>query len=677
MMKNKVWALIFILVIGSNGSFSKNISRNDNNVIVTPDGEVRMDSVGDFVTFKSSYYALSWYKSFPMMSFWGVESGGRNHHYMERSLLRSGQGGTLVCGTESSFGKSAPLSMDEKGISYQPLSFTSGERACNFQILSTRSFRIHITSSNRGLKGEFFKINTAPDVSPVSVWSEKLNVAPSCEYDKPVTIYTPKIVKASLRLPSVFTFPDYGNVRVEADNPNVYLQEHFLPDASNTGLPLGPYNRNGHNWRVSLHLGSVVLSFHSLQPLDSVNLTFTVLDENYPHMDGCDFSNPRFNGLKRCWQNNFTLNPETMTMGDNIALDGIGHISLYFKADLLPFTPPLPSSFSMTDALKQSIEQALLYCIGEDNRIEGFGYEGTESTLIATYDYLLATRDWPFIKKYLPQYLRLVQGVLDTDQDHDGIFEDPFSGNHYGGTMESCIWWDDFAFGYKDAYRNLLAYRALGLMKEIFVKLKKYDESQMIENRLQMFQKAFHHTFYNPKTGFYAGWISKDGRVHDYAFTFVSATAIYLNLVPQTLARKILNKMLGMMGKEGFDFIYGIPGPLIPVAKEDKLDWDEMARWGRYENGGLCGQTAYHFIQALYHVGMKKEADKILFTMLNTFERDYTHSGLMPGYQKSIDWRTKGGEPTGYNYLADNYYFLLAAITGYYHVPYPKLTDPN
>lgn len=63
---------------------------------------------------------------------------------------------------------------------------------------------------------------------------------------------------------------------------------------------------------------------------------------------------------------------------------------------------------------------------------------------------------------------------------------------------------------------------------------------------------------------------------------------------------------------------------------------------------------------------MRTEADHILFTMMATFERDYTHSGIMPGYQQSIDWRTKGGEPTGYNYLAENYYFLLAAVTGYY-----------
>ena len=175
----------------------------------------------------------------------------------------------------------------------------------------------------------------------------------------------------------------------------------------------------------------------------------------------------------------------------------------------------------------------------------------------------------------------------------------------------------------------------------------------------------------------YAGWISRDGRVHDYQFTFISSMAINEGLVPEKRARQILQKMLKKLKEEGYDYVYGIPGPLVPVAKEDLGTWEEMTRWGRYENGGLCGQAAYHFIQALYNVGMRRDADEILFTMMATYEREYTHSGVFTGYLQSVDWRTKGGAPTGYNYLADNYYFLLAAVTGYYGVKYPELQAPS
>ena len=165
--------------------------------------------------------------------------------------------------------------------------------------------------------------------------------------------------------------------------------------------------------------------------------------------------------------------------------------------------------------------------------------------------------------------------------------------------------------------------------------------------------------------------------MHDYMFTFITSMAINEGLVPQELGIEMMRIMLAKMQEQGYDGVYGVPGPLLPVAKEDKGTWDEMTRWGRYENGGLCGQAACHFLNALYHVGLRKEADDILFKMLATFEREYTHSGVFPGYVQSVDWRTKGGAPSGYNYLADNYYFLLAAITGHFGVKYPELTDPN
>lgn len=638
---------------------------------------LREDTTGEFITWSSPYMAISFAKNFPMMSFFNVESGGRDRKFMDKSLLRPGLGGCLVSNGETSFGLPTEVSCNPSRISYSPVRFKSGkELSCTVTALSERKFGITVENDLGGFCGEFFRIATAPNVSPVSVWAEKIPQAPSDQYDTPVSIYRPKIVKASFRLPAVLHFPDYGLVKVEANEPDVYLQEHFLPDYENTGLNLGPMNRGGHPWRKSIHYGSIVLSFHSENPLTQAHLTFTVLEENYPKIKGCDFSGSRFDGLKRCWQNTFTVNPEHQTMGDNVLLEGIGHLSLGFKADLLPFTQALPGTYSMNEALKTSIGIALQERIGENNRIKDFGWECTEVTLISLYDYLLTTNDWDFVRKNIDPICRIVKGVLDTDTDHDGIFESPYHGNKMGN-RESWNWWDDFAFGHKDAYQNLHAYRALTGMKRVFELLKMDDQVNAIDAQLVKFRSAFHKTFYNPRTGMYAGWISEDGKVHDYEFTFISSMAINEGLVPDKLGQKILKRMLAKLKEDGYDCVYGIPGPLIPVAKEDRGSWEEMSRWGRYENGGLCGQTAYHFIQALYNTGMRKEADNILFGMMATFEREYTHSGVFPGYQESVDWRTKGGAPCGYNYLADNYYFLLAAVTGYFGIKYPELKAPE
>ena len=83
------------------------------------------------------------------------------------------------------------------------------------------------------------------------------------------------------------------------------------------------------------------------------------------------------------------------------------------------------------------------------------------------------------------------------------------------------------------------------------------------------------------------------------------------------------------------------------------------------------------FISALAkagkELGLGDEADKILFTIINTYEKELTHTGLMPGYCQSYDWRTKDGLPCGYNYLADNYYFLLSTYVGKFQMKHPSV----
>lgn len=652
------------------------------NSVFPKDSLVKTDLSGEFVSFTSPYFALVCAKNSPMVSYLGIESGGRSRRLLDKSLLRSGLGGTLICGDQTSFAASSVAKVYSNGVSYNWVSSKSN-MSRNLKITATNEhgFAMQITAGDGTFSGEFFRLATAPDVSPVSIWAVRSNEIPSNQYDRPVTFYSPRIIKASWKLPVILHFPDYGLVKIEASDTNIYLQEHFVPDYSNLGLALGPFNRGAHNAFRAYHLGTIMLSFHSSHELTEANIKFTVLDENYPKIQGCDFSDPKFNGLKRCWQNSFPVNPEQQCMGDNLLLNGIAHLSMAFKADMAVFTPPLSGKESISDALGRALDSTFStfskHINPKTGRVMDYGWESTETCLTSLYDYLLITNNWALIRRNLPNIRRAVQSVMNCDVDGDGIMEASFHGNSFEDNRTSLNWWDDFAFGYKDAYTNILAYRALKQMNEIFTCLKLDADVKQITAFTNRFRSVFHKTFFNPKTGVYAGWISKDGHMHDYMFTFISSMAINQGLVEKNLGKEILKKMLIRMDKLGYDFVYGVPGPLIPVDINDKGRWEEMTRWGRYENGGLCGQTAYHFIQALYQEGMRKEADKILFTMMDTFEREPTHSGLFPGYLRSVDWRTKGGAPTGYNYLADNYYFLLAAVTGHFGVKYPLLQKPD
>ena len=620
---------------------------------IPPDDErkLKTDESGDFITYTSPYYALACKKNTPEMAYFSIESGGRHRRLLDKSLLRPGMGGH-----PSGDGQNSEVTI---------------------HAIDERVFELRIASQRGGFAGEFYQICTAPDISPVTVWASPSTHPPSGQYDRPVTYYKPRIIKISHQLPAILHFPDYGLVKVEASDASVYMQEHIVPDDTNTGLALGPFNRGPHSGYRAYHKGAVILSFHTEKQMNGVQVKFTVMDENYPKMEGFDLTSDRFNGFKRCWQNAFPVNPRQQTMGDNILLNGVAHLAMSFKADMLVFTPALPGAVSMLDALKRALHLSLTERVQESGRIRDYGQESTEVVLISLYDYLITTNDWAFIREHLPVLRRVARSVIETDTDGDGIFESPYHGNYFQEGPISLNWWDDFAFGHKDAYVNILAYRALRAMREVFDRLGLNDDVQAIDHQLVLFRKAFHRTFYNPKTGVYAGWISQDGKMHDYMFTFINGMAINQGLVDKTLAKSILKKMLKKAEEQGYDFVYGVPGPLIPVDPKDMGTWEEMTRWGRYENGGLCGQTAYHFIQALYNVGMRNEADHILFAMLATFEREPTHSGLFPGYLQSVDWRTKGGAPCGYNYLADNYYFLLATVTGHCGVPFPQLKNPK
>jgi hypothetical protein len=87
-------------------SFGQNQSGNSS---------LKTDTSGQFITFTSPYLAIALAKDFSMISYLGTESGGRSRRLLDRSLLRSGLGGTVVCGDQNSFESKTLASLDEIG----------------------------------------------------------------------------------------------------------------------------------------------------------------------------------------------------------------------------------------------------------------------------------------------------------------------------------------------------------------------------------------------------------------------------------------------------------------------------------------------------------------------------------------------------------------------------------
>jgi hypothetical protein len=486
--------------------------------------------------------------------------------------------------------------------------------------------------------------------------------------------FNPRPFTRKFHMPGLISLPEFGVLRCEANDPNVIIRETLHPDLSNAGLNLGFNNFGSHNNRRVFHHGRFEYGFEISEPVAEIELTFTVMPEVYPQVQGCDFSDSKWDGLKRNWMNNFTLNPPTLSLGDNPILHGLGHLAIHWKSDISVFTPELIPGISLHSFFRQALELTFTQHTDEKGKMTGYGWENGACNLIALHAYLLGTDAWDIAQRHLPTIRKVIEHNLSLDVDDDGILEAAYHGNHFRDEKTSLNWWDAFAFGHKDAYGNLVYYQAFRRIIPILERLEQPDLVARLEGFLLKFRTNFHNTFYNDESGVYAGWISRDGRMHDYMFTFITAMAINEGLVEEHLARDMMQRLWDKLVENGYgEFKYGVPGPAIPVHPDDRSDWSPMADWGQYENGGFCGQTAYHFILALYRVGMRDKAEKILFNMLDSFESMPTQSGLTTRFAESWDWRTKDGRPCGYNYLADNYVFLLAAIQGHFGIEMPEL----
>jgi hypothetical protein len=332
-------------------------------------------------------------------------------------------------------------------------------------------------------------------------------------------------------------------------------------------------------------------------------------------------------------------------------------------------TPPLAPGLAALDMIRQTLDRYL-------GGMKAYGMAGTQpdvpydfldsypSLLMAAADYLRGSQDHEWLRRNYPGLKAWAAKLLAMDSDGNGLIEYPMTGNSGswapGVPVRPANWWDDIGFGHQDAYSNALAYHALVQLTELAKRANQPQDAELYSSRAAKLRSVYFPTFYNPATGLLAGWKSADGKLHDYYFTFVNAAAIVYGLVPSDKANKIMDHLLAKMQEVGYtDFEHGLPGVLIPVRPEDYV-WGSRDPFQAYQNGGATGSFAYFTLQALYQLGRRADADKILFPMLKAYENG-AYQGFGPN-GKSYDWQSWDGAPHGYEgFLVDDYQALLAA----------------
>jgi hypothetical protein len=382
---------------------------------------------------------------------------------------------------------------------------------------------------------------------------------------------------------------------------------------------------------------------------------------------------PRLRSLPRSWLNTFQYRPDIGILANNIVSDN-AIFCMFSFTDPAVFTPPLPGNIQAIQLARESLDRYFAgapgYGVGQEDLLT----DTYPSLFISAWDVIRVTGDRELLRRWLPVLEGLAAKAEAQARNGNGLPESARTGLSGTAVCPTGNWWDQVNFGHEDAYVCALSYRAFRALADLEGLAKNRAQATRFEQHAERIRAAYVPTFLNPKTGILAGWKDTHGDLHDYWFVFVNGMAITYGLVPDDLANSIVDRIEAKLKEVGYTrFDLGLPGNLVPIAKADygpatlgsPQREDGADSFGVFENGGASACYAYFYVQALYQLGRRAEAERILWPMMQTFAQ----GGFQNGVGHAGEWRHWDGRPSGYEgFLADAYYAQLAVFTGHYGI---------
>jgi hypothetical protein len=384
---------------------------------------------------------------------------------------------------------------------------------------------------------------------------------------------------------------------------------------------------------------------------------------------------PRFRPLARSWLNSFQYRPDIGILANNILSDNTP-LCLFAFTDPAVFTPTLPGGIQAIRLARESLDRYFGGAPGYGIGREDIQADVCPSLLISAWDVIRVTGDLERLHQWLPTLEKIAGQIEAQDRNCNGLPESTRSGVAGELPRPTANWWDVINFGHEDAYVCALDYRAFRGLADLERLAGRSEQAGRFDKRADRIREAYVPTFLNPKSGILAGWKDSQGNLHDYWFVFVNALAITYGLVPEPLANSIVDRIEAKLKEVGYTrFDLGLPGNLVPIRKADYIPGapgapqkeDGSDSFGIYQNGGATACYAYFYIQALYQLGQRDEAERILWPMMETYAR----GGFQNGIGHGGEWRQWDGKPSGYEgFLADAYYAQIAVFTGHYGITF-------
>lgn len=283
--------------------------------------------------------------------------------------------------------------------------------------------------------------------------------------------------------------------------------------------------------------------------------------------------------------------------------------------------------------------------------------------LLALADLLEHDRSEDWLARYREPIRLQLDKMRARDLDGDGLIESPFRTGVSGTGQWSTNWFDVVSYGWKDAFSNALLYPALVRLARALPDLGAPDLANGLADWAERLRDAYVPTFYNEETGWLAGWRCKEDKLHDHAFLPPNGAAVTGGLLPDDLARQVIERLWEESLRVGMPDPYlGLPGNLRPIPDEDLADIMQGYPLGYYQNGARTHSQARHFVGALYRVGMTREGDYLLSRLTKGLADAVVYGGCRSG----LDWRYWDGRPCGYEgLLTDQFGILSVALARY------------
>lgn len=506
------------------------------------------------------------------------------------------------------------------------------------------SFDAVFSMDRDGLQAEFtVDVHREARAFACEVWRWIWNLRRSTiSHIAPLTAPLESGVRGRCNFPALVHAPGIGNLRVVLTDGDPALVR----------LRVDSHRAASRNW-FGLEVGEALPDGDVLLRAGRIVFTIRMIPDAMPPF-------PEANqALARAWFSAFAWRPE-MSIGQNGASVGC-HFILHGHA-MMAAALRGGHAAHIQRIVRDAVDLALRGVPAYGN--PAYFMDSSPSIVLAVAilaglpgNEIWARQAWPFLKHHIERILswRGSSGLLVCRH---------LTGNS-AETDWSCNWWDVVCFGHEDAYSNALASIALRRISPLAHGLADPLAAE-IDGTADAITAAFWPTFYNPESGWVAGWRSADGRLHDHGFVFMAGIAVCAGLVPADQAKPLIERVLTAFSEAGFDsFHLGLPGILFPVPTGDEPRRHRPSAYNRrdgrdrheiYQVGGTFMGMAYWFVRACGRVGI--DCREMEEAVLMGFEERLAFGGIHSGANNSM-W---DGTKVGYEGVSAEQFTVLAAI---------------